>query len=79
MQGERNLIQLVIMLGISVAGVITTGILVLCTSLTLLIQALLTLKKDKTFGKLLLKSLGISWIIPGVTFILLIIWINIIL
>lgn len=79
MQGDRNLIQLVIMLGISAAGVATTGILLLFNSATLLIQALVTLKNDKVFGKQLLKSLGLSWIIPVITFILLTIWINIIL
>ena len=50
MQGDRNLIQLVIMLGISCAGVITTGIMILFSSLALLIQALITLKKIKRLG-----------------------------
>lgn len=79
MQDDRNLIQLVIMLGISAAGVATTGILLLLNSATLLIQALITIRKDKTFGKELLISLGISWIFPVITFVLLTIWINIIL
>lgn len=78
MQNSNDLIQLVIMLAISVAGVVTTGVLVLGLSITLLIQSLFALRKDKAFGKSLLRSIGITWLIAVVAYVGLTIFINII-
>ena len=78
MQNSNDLIQLVIMLAISVAGVVTTGVLVLGLSITLLIQSLFALRKDKAFGKSLLRSIVITWLIAVVAYVGLTIFINII-
>lgn len=78
MQRDLDAANLILVLIISVFGIITTGILILFMTIKLLVKGLYFSRRDKILSQYLLKSVGISWAIAAVTYILLVIFINVV-